>query len=243
MPDQQAVSELTAQFRALGDLIHAGADTSAAMARIVQLATQFIEGCDWAAITRVDRLPRTLAATHGVARAADALQASAQDGPCLTAARDNVPVRTDDLAAEQRWPVFVSRALEKTPVRAALAFPLDAGDTCSALNLYAGRADAFTAESISMASVFAAQAQLAVLHLNAAQKSVHLEEALTSSRQIGTAMGILMVRHKITEDEAFTMLRKSSQHLNRKLRDIAVEVSETGALPDGQTSSLRFLAR
>jgi hypothetical protein len=46
------------------------------------------------------------------------------------------------------------------------------------------------------------------------------------------AIGVLMAHHKITEDEAFTLLRLASQALHRKLRDIAAEVAETGILPD-----------
>ncbi len=37
---------------------------------------------------------------------------------------------------------------------------------------------------------------------------------------------------KITQDDAFALLRKASQHLHRKLRDIAAEVVETGTMPE-----------
>jgi hypothetical protein len=46
------------------------------------------------------------------------------------------------------------------------------------------------------------------------------------------AVGVLMARYKITEDEAFAMLRVASQALHRKLRDVAAEVTQTGTLPD-----------
>lgn len=48
----------------------------------------------------------------------------------------------------------------------------------------------------------------------------------------GVAVGILMARHLVTYDEAFAQLVTASQHLNRKLRDIALEVVDTGELPD-----------
>jgi AmiR/NasT family two-component response regulator len=38
---------------------------------------------------------------------------------------------------------------------------------------------------------------------------------------IGEAMGILMERHKLSEADAFNVLRRISQHHNIKLRDIA----------------------
>lgn len=41
-----------------------------------------------------------------------------------------------------------------------------------------------------------------------------------------------MARQLVASDEAFDLLSRASQHLNRKLRDIAAEVEMTGALPD-----------
>ncbi len=59
---------------------------------------------------------------------------------------------------------------------------------------------------------------------------VNLEIALGSNRDIGTAIGILMNSHLVTQDEAFTMLRLASQHSHRKLREVANDVIFTGAL-------------
>jgi signal transduction histidine kinase/DNA-binding response OmpR family regulator len=65
----------------------------------------------------------------------------------------------------------------------------------------------------------------------AEDRSANLEKALSSNRQIGTAIGILMALHKTTAEAAFTLLRTASQHTHRKLYDIAEEVNATGALP------------
>lgn len=61
-------------------------------------------------------------------------------------------------------------------------------------------------------------------------RAQHLERALLTNRDIGVALGVLMSTHKITRDEAFGLLRVASQNSNRKLRDVAVEVAETGVL-------------
>jgi AmiR/NasT family two-component response regulator len=42
-----------------------------------------------------------------------------------------------------------------------------------------------------------------------------------------------MTHHRITQDAAFWLLRATSQTLQRKLRDVAERVVETGALPPG----------
>jgi AmiR/NasT family two-component response regulator len=56
----------------------------------------------------------------------------------------------------------------------------------------------------------------------------HLQRAVVSNRRIGMAMGILMERHRITEDEAFDRLRDLSQRRNVRLRDLAEQLIYTG---------------
>jgi hypothetical protein len=56
------------------------------------------------------------------------------------------------------------------------------------------------------------------------QHSRDLETALKSSRTIGKAVGILMESRKLSEDEAFAVLKQASQDGNRKLREIAAEI-------------------
>lgn len=57
-----------------------------------------------------------------------------------------------------------------------------------------------------------------------------LETALTTARRIGAAMGILMATYQCTQAEAFARLSRASQESNRKLRDLADDVIQTGAL-------------
>jgi hypothetical protein len=52
-------------------------------------------------------------------------------------------------------------------------------------------------------------------------------EALAGVRA-GMAIGILMARRRLTEEQAFDCLRIESQHRNVKLRDIAESVIYTG---------------
>jgi AmiR/NasT family two-component response regulator len=58
-----------------------------------------------------------------------------------------------------------------------------------------------------------------------------LREALTSREVIGRAEGILIERERITADQAFGVLRRASQHLNIKLREVATYIVETGEVP------------
>jgi AmiR/NasT family two-component response regulator len=58
----------------------------------------------------------------------------------------------------------------------------------------------------------------------------NLRIALKTSRQIGMAVGILMARFTLTDDEAFTMLARASQNQNRKVRDMAEDIILAGTL-------------
>ncbi|HEX8082592.1 MAG TPA: ANTAR domain-containing protein [Jatrophihabitans sp.] len=66
----------------------------------------------------------------------------------------------------------------------------------------------------------------------------NLGVALTTNRQIGIAIGIIMANHKLTGDHAFDLLRRVSQHSHRKIHDIAVDVVDAGVLelPAGLTA-------
>jgi hypothetical protein len=99
------------------------------------------------------------------------------------------------------------------------------------MNFYAERPDAFDENDLAVGAIFAPFAAMALQSALHQQEAAHLHTALDSSRQIGTAIGILMARKLITSDEAFRLLVRVSQTLNRKLRDIAAEVEATGALP------------
>lgn len=60
-----------------------------------------------------------------------------------------------------------------------------------------------------------------------------LREAVEHRTVIGIAIGVVMERLDLDRESAFDHLRTMSSHLNRKLYDIALEVSTDRRLPDG----------
>ncbi|GAB95738.1 hypothetical protein BJY21_001272 [Kineosphaera limosa] len=68
--------------------------------------------------------------------------------------------------------------------------------------------------------------ELAAAH----HKVENLTTALATSRIIGTAVGVLVERLKLLPDAAFRVLAEVSQRTNRKVRDVASELVETGVL-------------
>lgn len=209
-------------------------DVQHTLQKICDLAVETIDGCDHAGISFLKgRKVDTPAASDDVPRQVDAIQYEFDEGPCLDAISDHEVFETGDLGRERRWPHFATRAQAATGITSMLCFRLFVeGDTLGALNLYSKAANAFGGESRTVGLVFAAHAAVA---LSSAIHDEQMEEALQSRDLIGQAKGILMAREGITAEEAFDMLRRASQRLNVKLRDVAGGVVERLAAPaDGE---------
>jgi GAF domain-containing protein len=203
--------------------------------RVVRFVAQAVPHAEHAALTiiRGSREPETLASSSEVPRKVDALQYETGEGPCLEAIEDSDITRADDLTTDVQWPQFAARAVALTPVRSMLGARLFlSGDDRGALNLYATTPYAFDDLDVGTAAILSSFASVTLQRLTAERKVENLEIALESSRQIGAAMGILMARRLVTKDQAFELLKTASQHLHRKLRDIALEVIETGEVPN-----------
>ena len=232
MPGEAAPSVRLAEvFGEIARTLIAAGDVQATLDEILRLAVSTIDGAESAAISLVaKRVVTTRAASSDAARAVDAIQYETGEGPCLDAIRDHEVFRTDELAAERRWPNFAQRATEATGIVSMLSIRLFIdGDTMGALSLYSAGKSAFADDALAIASVFAAHAAVA---LSTAREHAGLQEALGSRDLIGQAKGILMTREGITAKQAFAELAAASQHLNRKLRDVADDVATTGELPD-----------
>jgi hypothetical protein len=78
--------------------------------------------------------------------------------------------------------------------------------------------------------------QLTAELTKARKAAVDLSIALESNRAIGAATGILMAHYRVTQPQAFDMLRVASQTRHVKLREIARQVVETGALTSRPTA-------
>lgn len=238
MDRSSSAHDLATQFHELNEYLRSDVDGTPAVQRLVDLAVATVPGCAWAGVTawHERRGAKSLATSDAMTDEVDKIQHALGEGPCVTAAIevDLEPVRIDDLEVDSRWPEFCRQVRERTPVRSVLAFHLNGVDRSrSALNLYGAEPNAFIEqEALGIGALFASHARALMLHSASADQVANLSEALTSSRQIGTAVGILMAMHKVTSEEAFDMLSKVSQDLNRKLRDVAEDVTRTGALPN-----------
>ena len=206
-------------------------------AAIVRASLRTIPGVQAAGVTvkRGDQF-RTVAPSEELVEKVDALQYDLRSGPCVDAILEQTVFCTGDLEHDPRWPTFGKRAAIEHGVRSMVGLRLFLGDldstdeTIASLNLYSREPDAFDDNSTIIGSIFATHAALAVTSAHGKEQAVNLRRAQESNREIGMAMGVLMSRHTLTQEQAFDLLRVASQHTHRKLREIAFDVVQTGML-------------
>ncbi len=205
-------------------------DVESTLQTLTATAVGIVPGAEECTITYVigRRRVEPRAATGDLPRQVDEMQDRIQEGPCLDAVWEEATVRVDDMRTETRWPRFAAEAAE-LGVLSSLSLQLFVeGDNLGALNIYARQPHAFGEESEDVGLVLAAHAAVAVA---AAQNEEHLRRAVSSRDVIGQAKGILMERYKLTGDQAFQVLARVSQQTNRRLVDIADELTQTGSVP------------
>jgi GAF domain-containing protein len=235
--------ELATNFAAISRALYSAHTIQGTLQRIVALSLQTIHGCTGAGISFVqgDEI-LTPVWTEPLVLTVDNLQYATGEGPCLDAIAHGETFYADDLATDPRWPEFGPQAAA-AGLRSLLSFCLFGTATVGALNLYATVPDAFDETDRAEGLIFAAHAGVALAAAGdlatvmqaltlEIDKLQNLQGALASRQVIGRAEGILMQREQITSDDAFDLLRRASQNLNTKLREVAQYVVETGEIPD-----------
>jgi ANTAR domain-containing protein len=206
------------------------------LSRIAKAAVATIAGCRMASVTLCERREyRTAASTDPAAMAVDQAQYQSHEGPCLDAVDD--PMVYAQSFPDERWPTLASRPTE-SGVQSALSYRLTAASSPithsdgGSLNSYGVIPYAFNDAAQEIGLILAAHASVAARAVD--ERTIlqnlgrDLQQALLSRDVIGQAKGILMERLRITPEDAFDLLRRSSQNLNVKLRDVARGLAETG---------------
>jgi GAF domain-containing protein len=218
----------------LAHLLVDDVDLGGMLQRVADLAAGTIPDCDSAGITLFEQgRPSTAAATDHRTLVVDEAQYAAGDGPCLTAFRTGTVQRVAATEAIRRFPAF-STAADRAGIRSFLAAPMMVrGEGIGSLNLYSTGDHGFAKVDEAVVLLFATQGSVAVanarLYHRATAVSRQLEEAMVSRAVIEQAKGIVMATMAVDADGAFDVLRRASQHENRKLRDLAAAVAAAAA--------------
>lgn len=225
-PSPMGLRRFAAALRAIGQR----QDVDETLQLAIDLAPELIHAVDAADIMflRGGRVA-TPVATDALAVAVDRAQMDHGQGPCLSALFEQPTVVVQDLASETRWPDFAAEAV-RLGVRSVAAFRLfvhrNGERSLGVLNLYS-TGTGFDDFAVGLGGVLAAHCSSV---LQSAMTNEGMHAALRSRDVIGQAKGILMERHRLTPDEAYDLLRRTSNERNVKVRDLAEDVARTGQL-------------
>lgn len=218
------VLEVAQTFAEVARSLAVHGDLASTLEKIVNLAVEHLEACEYAGISFVEgRKITSPASSSEIPRIVDRIQSETDEGPCIDAIKEHEVFETGDLREEHRWPHFSQRAYDETGIVSVLSLRLFVGEsTLGALNLYSSAEHAFDETDVALGSVFAVHAAVA---MQAAHRDEGLEQKVRSRDVIGQAKGILMARSGVGEDRAFEMLKAASQRMNVKLRDVAQHIA------------------
>jgi hypothetical protein len=233
----QAVGELT------GILLDEPADggLDEVLERVVHLGARVVRGADLVSVT-LRRGERdgysTPAYSDELAVRLDEVQYAQDEGPCVRAleAGGLGVAQSDDLGADPSWRGFGPAAarLGVGSVFAVGLFPVgEVRPLRGALNFYRRATGGFDRTDREAAVLLAAHVSTALAYVTVTEaaelRDTQFQIALDSRDVIGQAKGILMERRGLSADKAFDVLRRASQDLNVKLRDVAATLAERRA--------------
>jgi len=227
--------DLTALHESLARVVLIDRELVDVLGELTEIGRQAIPGSEAASVTLIKGDKGDTAAYRGhLAIDAEQLQYDRGHGPCLDAGRAGLVFSVPDMRTEQRWPDYATKVIE-LGVLSSLSVPLPFQEaTIGALNLYATRPDAFDEDDVARGEEVASFLAVAVANAQhtqqTAEEAANMRRAMASRATIEQAKGILMERHKMTADQAFTALTHASQHANLKLRDVADHLVRTGEL-------------
>ena len=227
------MADLSALHESLSRVVLVDRDLADVLGEITEIGARAIPGSEAASVTLVRDGEGSTAAYRGeMAARAEELQYARGYGPCLDAGRAGLAFVVPDMRSEQRWPDYAAAVVEHG-VLSSLSIPLPfQAVTIGAINHYATRAAAFDEDDVASGEEIADFIAVAVANAQhstrSAEEAAHMRRAMASRATIEQAKGILMERHKVTADGAFTVLTHASQRSNVKLRDVADHLVRTG---------------
>ena len=227
MPDTTADAEA---FARLALELHGVDGLDETVERVLEFAVKTF-GCGYAGVILVHGGSRveTVAATAPVVAGLDAVQLEAGEGPDLELIADRHEVLVDDVRTELRWPRWC-KAVDDAGIRSMMGSRLyTSQQVIGSLNLYDPAPGAFDSADADVAHMLARHAAVAMEH---ARGDEHLRKAVDARNLVGQAQGILMERFDLDAARAFEVLRRYSQHHNRKLHLVAQDLIDSRTLPE-----------
>jgi GAF domain-containing protein len=170
-----------------------------------------------------------VASTSESSRLVEAMQLSAEDGPCVESYRTGTVVTVVDIAAVPgRWARFRDSALAQG-FRSAYAIPMRLRETTiGTVNLLRDRSGEMDERDLVAARAFADVATIGILHQRSITDSVELthqlQAALSSRVVIEQAKGVIAHTKGVPIDEAFDLIRSYARANRLGLSEVAARL-------------------
>ena len=163
---------------------------------------------------------RTVAETQPLLVEVDRQQYELRDGPCFHASVDELFVLAPDLENDDRWPAYGEVAVA-AGLRAQAGLRLyEHPDSVGSLNLYSDEVGAF-ADMGELEDLFLHEAVTAIGY---AREADNVKIAARARLDVGQAVGVTMERYELTEERAFALLVRTSEHRGVTVHLVAQEI-------------------
>lgn len=177
--------------------------------------------------------PTTVASSSAAAQRLDEQQYAFDDGPCLTALRQQHSVLISHLSSDERWHRYAT-AVSGEGIECILAVPIPTDSSSrAALNCYSEQAAAFSAESIAEiehhAVSLSAILRLALLVHKPEHYPDDLRGVLKSRAVVDAAVALVMAQNRCSHEAAMTTLQVASRHHSKHIHSIADELLNRAA--------------
>ena len=231
-PEGTRVTELGAVTKALLAIARDGVDDRELAMRICRACVDGLD-VDGAAISLLTGsvARQTLATTDATAELLEDLQFTLTEGACMEAARTGSPVLVPDLRQGveiARWPVFAAAVMERSPVRALFAIPLQWGAVnLGVLDLYRREPGPLHDDQLRDAISTAETAALMMLGLRTDPDhggAGWLDHAIAHRAEVHQATGMVSIQLDISAPEALARMRAHAFVHDRLLNDVARDV-------------------
>ena len=229
MPDKAA--EVLLASKALLDRLKPG-DLAATLANITGAAVEVLPQVQYASITlrHPDGGLDSYAVTDRMVADLDRHQYKLQEGPCYDATTAGRYALASNLRTDERYPQYGPIAVRAGIHSQAGIRLFENARTACGLNLYSREVGALD-QVQTMSRLFSHQAAVALAY---SVEVTTLKEAVKSRTRIGEAIGIVMERYKIPEQQAFAFLTRLSQNSNIKVRLLADQLIDAVAAESSQ---------
>ncbi|MEA3489883.1 MAG: GAF domain-containing protein [Candidatus Omnitrophota bacterium] len=142
------------------------------------------------------------------------------EGIVGTVAKDKEPIVIQDVLKDNRYKA--KKLAKKEGLVSMLSVPMMVKEkVIGVINVYTEKPYEFTRSDIDLLSTVANQAAVAIENTELMVKTKVIQEELESRKKIEKAKGLLMKGQDLTEDEAFSLIRKTSMDKRVSMKEIA----------------------